>query len=359
MAVEYKPNRDYWNVAKGIGIILIIIGHTCIGWTSNFVYIFHLPLFFFISGYLYNEKKYGDNPWLNLQNKIKGLWFPYFLIVSFFVLFHNLFLAIGLQTGTTPHYSMSQILLRVCEALFGKSDEILAGPVWFLRTLAMAMIVFGFIVFLSRLIERITNTALKIIFQMICVAAMAIVGYLLIPMGIQLPADMQIGFVVMPFIWTGYLLRNYKGDITNILNPVAAIICFVIVGFVSCFNTVDYAMGMEFPYMHVISVLGIYGCLYISKLIRKSGVATRIMAFIGELSLYIMFVHFFVLRLMDRTISGMSGDIALFDKMPVAFTNLWWLYLLICIPSSILIAWIIKKCVDVISKSINKIIKSS
>ena len=359
MSVEYKPDRDYWNVAKGIGIILIIIGHTCIGWTSNFVYIFHLPLFFFISGYLYNEKKYGDNPWLNLQNKIKGLWFPYFIIVSFFVLLHNVFLKIGIQTSGTPHYSMSEILQRVCEALFGKSDEILAGPVWFLRTLAMAMIIIGFMVFFSRFIERITGKALKIAFQAVCVIAMAAVGYLLILMGIQLQADMQIGFVVMPFIWTGCLLRNYKGDIMNLLNPIVAILCFIIVGVVSCNNTVDYAMGNEFPYMHIISLLGIYGCLYVAKLIRRFNVATRVMAFIGELSLYIMFVHFFILRVMDRIISGRVGDITKFDRMPVAFINLWWLYLIICIPLSILIAAVFKKSADYIGKSISNTIKNS
>ena len=34
---------------------------------QNFVYLFHVPLFFFISGYMYNEQKYGDAPYDNLK----------------------------------------------------------------------------------------------------------------------------------------------------------------------------------------------------------------------------------------------------------------------------------------------------
>lgn len=350
--LEYKPDRDFWNIAKGLGIIAIIIGHTCIGWASNFVYMFHLQLFFFISGYLFYEKKYGDDPWLVIKNKIKSLWFPYFLIIAFFVIFHNLFLVLGLQINDTPHYSLTEILVRICEGMFGKSEEILAGPVWFLRTLAMAMILFGFILFLSRVLERKTNIICKMIFQIICVVALAIVGYPLILNHIQLPADMQISFEVMPFIWVGYLLRNYKGDINKLLNPIVAIVSFVMVGIISCYKSVDFAMGMEFPYMHIVSMLGIYGCLYIVKLIRKFNLSTRIMAFVGELSLFIMFLHFFILRIIDRIICSIVGDPSgeLYSKMPVAFQQLWWLYLLICIPLSILIAWIIEKMVNVVKK---------
>ena len=348
--VDYQPNRNFWNIAKGLGIILVIIGHTCIGRTSNFVYMFHLQLFFFISGYLYNEKKYGSNPWNNVMAKLKSLWLPYFFIIAFFVLFHNLFIKFDLQISDTPEYSITEILIKVCNGLFGYSEEILAGPTWFLRTLAMAMIIFGFIVFLSRVNERYMGFVGKIIFQVICVGALAVIGYPLIINHIQLPADMQIAFVVMPFIWVGYVLRNYKGDIEKLLNPIVAIIAFAIVAVVSCFKSVDFAMGWEFPYMHVISLLGIYGCLYVVKLIAKFNVSTGIMAFIGELSLYIMFIHFFILRIMDRIICNITGE-DMFDTMPVSFPNLWWLYLLICVPVSIGLAWLLKKCVQIIKKA--------
>ena len=46
--------------AKGIGIILMILGHipNMPEFFHSWIYSFHMPLFFFISGYLFNEKKY-------------------------------------------------------------------------------------------------------------------------------------------------------------------------------------------------------------------------------------------------------------------------------------------------------------
>ena len=39
-----------YDVIKGIGIILMVIGHTCGQPLYNWIYSFHMPLFFIISG---------------------------------------------------------------------------------------------------------------------------------------------------------------------------------------------------------------------------------------------------------------------------------------------------------------------
>ena len=46
-------NKIQWiDVAKGIAIIFVVLGHCVSGQTFIWVYSFHIPLFFFISGYL-------------------------------------------------------------------------------------------------------------------------------------------------------------------------------------------------------------------------------------------------------------------------------------------------------------------
>ena len=53
-------NRDcIFDIAKGIGIILVVLGHCAFSFT-NFVYMFHVSLFFIISGYFFSEK-YSEN----------------------------------------------------------------------------------------------------------------------------------------------------------------------------------------------------------------------------------------------------------------------------------------------------------
>jgi len=43
-----KRNKDI-DIIRGIGIILVVCGH--IGLIRRFAYLFHVPLFFFASGY--------------------------------------------------------------------------------------------------------------------------------------------------------------------------------------------------------------------------------------------------------------------------------------------------------------------
>ena len=343
--VDYKPDRDMWNIAKGIGIIGIILGHCLEDPVANYLYMFHLQFFFFISGYLYSENKYGDEPWLNVLSRLKRLWVPYFIIITVFVLLHNLFLTLGLQLEGTDHYSLGQIVEKICYAMFGYADEFLAGPVWFLRTLAVAMIIFGFIIYASRKLERRFHVVSKIIFQVVVTAALTVVGYIFIQSHIQLPCDMQISFTVLPFIYCGYVLRNYVGDITRYLNPFAAIISFVIVGVVSVYKDVDMTTGNVFPYMHLIALLGIYGCLYLSKLASKWKVSSQIMSFVGEISLYIMAIHFFVIRGIDRISVLLFGHNA-YELMSNAF--MWVVYALVICVVSVGISYGIKKLVDVI-----------
>ena len=59
-------NRDVTlDYIKGIGIILMIIGHSDFaflydGLLRHFIYSFHMPLFFLCSGYLYKRRDVSD-----------------------------------------------------------------------------------------------------------------------------------------------------------------------------------------------------------------------------------------------------------------------------------------------------------
>lgn len=54
-----KQRFDYLDVAKGIGILLVVWAHILlVGWSHRLIYAFHMPLFFLISGILYNKDKY-------------------------------------------------------------------------------------------------------------------------------------------------------------------------------------------------------------------------------------------------------------------------------------------------------------
>ena len=50
---------DYIDIAKGLGILVVVWAHIMItGWTHQLFYAFHMPLFFFLSGMLFQKEKY-------------------------------------------------------------------------------------------------------------------------------------------------------------------------------------------------------------------------------------------------------------------------------------------------------------
>ena len=70
------------DVCRGIAILLVTFGHSIYinKYLKEWVYTVHMPLFFFISGYLFNYDKYKDNYKLFLKKKFKTLIIPYFLM---------------------------------------------------------------------------------------------------------------------------------------------------------------------------------------------------------------------------------------------------------------------------------------
>lgn len=61
------------DIAKAICIILMVVGHSgCPTFLHDFVYMFHMPCFFFVSGWLLNDKYITDLK-TGLIQKTKGL----------------------------------------------------------------------------------------------------------------------------------------------------------------------------------------------------------------------------------------------------------------------------------------------
>ena len=67
----------YLDVARGIGLLLVIISHSC--GLSPYLINYYIPLFFVVSGYLYKPgRSYGEN----VVHKAKRLLAPYFGLVG-------------------------------------------------------------------------------------------------------------------------------------------------------------------------------------------------------------------------------------------------------------------------------------
>jgi fucose 4-O-acetylase-like acetyltransferase len=71
--------KKWIDIAKGIGIFLVIVGHShCPPFLQTIIYSFHMPLFFFLSGYTFHYDKYKLNKCAFVMNKFYRLVVPYF-----------------------------------------------------------------------------------------------------------------------------------------------------------------------------------------------------------------------------------------------------------------------------------------
>jgi fucose 4-O-acetylase-like acetyltransferase len=136
----------FFDVARGIGILLVVLGHNDFGVISpfldQFIYSFHVPLFFFLSGYFVNTAI----PFLEFFKKrfhsvLKPYWFTIFLIYFASVSFEKM----GFQTA----------LGRIVKSLYGSTNYIDWAQLWFLPHLfVVSLYAFLFISVVSKIRTR-------------------------------------------------------------------------------------------------------------------------------------------------------------------------------------------------------------
>ncbi len=85
--MKTAKNRIEWiDTAKGIGLLCVILGHLHIPYLSAWIYTFHIPLFFFLSGCVFNGQKYSFKEYF--IRRFKSLIVPYFVLGAV-ILFFN------------------------------------------------------------------------------------------------------------------------------------------------------------------------------------------------------------------------------------------------------------------------------
>lgn len=133
-----KNRIGYIDMAKGLAIILVIVGHSSFvpHMAKIMLYIFHIPLFFFLSGFTLNVRKYETFSGYFL-NKLKGLVVPFFLLNSFVFLF-QLFVMY-------PDQVLSFNILHFIKQLLISDRLHIYFQLWFLNVLFLAHVFSYFI----------------------------------------------------------------------------------------------------------------------------------------------------------------------------------------------------------------------
>ena len=81
--MEYRDRR--YDCLRGILILLVVIGHSRIDTLHDIIFLFHMPLFFILSGFFLQKEKVISR--LYLKNKTVTLLVPYFIYLLLDLLF--------------------------------------------------------------------------------------------------------------------------------------------------------------------------------------------------------------------------------------------------------------------------------
>lgn len=145
---------DSISIAKAIAIILMVLAHTYFSdYGNRFINMFHMPLFFFFSGYCMKDK-YLNEPIIFLSKRIKGIYKPYVKWSIVFLLLHNIFFYLNIYNGefgfrgSVSHiYSWQEFIYRLIHIVTKMTDnEELLGGYWFLRSLLVCSLLGFFII---------------------------------------------------------------------------------------------------------------------------------------------------------------------------------------------------------------------
>lgn len=147
------------DIAKALGIIFVVLGHTGFP-KSSILFRFHMALFFILSGYCFSDThiKNINSMLFFILRKIKGLYIPFVLFNVVCVLLQNFLIHINIYTddpaflsqavygnqyGLTAQLGFSDTIVRVKNILIFSGEQQLGGGLWFLRVLFFSVIMWG------------------------------------------------------------------------------------------------------------------------------------------------------------------------------------------------------------------------
>lgn len=269
-----KPRLLWLDAAKGLAILLTIVGRTLNGALRDMIYSFHMPLFFILAGYSLKPLEGELLP--ALRKDAKRLLLP----VVFVCL-----LRLGFSTVTDPAGFPGHLRQTLLSLLWGNGCARYSLPgigiVWFLTAL-----------FLSRQLYRLL--AAKVTnFRLLFCFVLAFFG-MYIGRYVWLPQSLDLVFVALLFLEAGSLYRRAESEAPKLL-PALGCVCFCLWVYATYHRHLSMEMSIREFHLSVICLLvAMAGSVWIIQLMQAAEGFSFLMkplAFLGRHSLALMCVH--------------------------------------------------------------------
>lgn len=253
------------DITKGIAIILMVLGHTSIPTLfHNYIFSFHMPLFFLVSGYMF-KNKYNFKEYI--IRKTKQLLIPYITFAPI----------INIIALTTKNYHLDP--KDWVNFIINGTDLAL----WFLIILYLTQIIFYLVT------KYINNSHIKVA----VIILLIILGYYFSLKNIHIPYKIEtIGMSILFFAIGNFIkkINLLNKEVKN--NTIITIILVVLNIFLVYFSNTSIDMrnnnwGIVFL-SPIISLIGIFSITLLSHSIMKIIFLKNILCYTGENTIVIV-----------------------------------------------------------------------
>ena len=275
---------DCW---KGIAILSVVAGHILDLKIAKYIFWFHMPLFFFISGYLYKEKY----DYLSFfKNKFLHLIVPY---ISFLILFSlpSFAMYIGELWQTKQLDSVYKLLFFGFNQLYG--GRLLTesfGVFWFVTCILFTQQLYNFIY------TKFGNYKCLINIIMLDVYCLAMIDYWFFE-DIIFPWNINVVLMALPFYWLGHMISQNSSIFYSRRLAFIAAITLIIMFFTDKLSLLELTFDMKhksygIPIINLfIAVSGIIIVQQMAQIANKINFIDRVTRELGGASMAIMYLH--------------------------------------------------------------------
>ncbi|ROV59381.1 hypothetical protein EGH82_14135 [Vibrio ponticus] len=265
---------------KAFGIILVVLGHapSIDGYFANFIYSFHMPLFFFAAGCTYKKKTLK----LHFNSLITNLFLPYvfFLVISY------------VYWLVANDYSPIKIHLHdiINAFLFGSSIDnnfYFNPPMWFFSALISLKV-------LAIIVEKTFKDNRLIVSFIVSVTAITVLNN----SEMRLPQGVDIALTSLFFYFIGEWVFDNNSFVfsENWKNYLVTLLCFALVLLLSLINGRVDVNTLNFSNEAIYLVNAIIGILMVFYLSQICG-EVRTFNYIAKNTIWYFPLHGFVFAL--------------------------------------------------------------
>lgn len=298
----------YLDIARGIGLLLVIISHSC--GLSPYLINYYIPLFFVVSGYIYKEGRgYGEN----IGRKAKRLLIPYFGYSAVLLAFYAV---TGRTLQETKDSALGVLYSRYClydTTMYEDNVYLFTvanGAMWYLTAFFVASLVYHLVIDKCLASRKFLGG---------CVVVLLAVTMALAELPVLLPWSIDIACVGALFMIVGTLLgrAEFFEKKWNLPLVAGTFVVYILL------STINPGINMSIreygtygflsvPFFILIGISGSVLCIWLGKLIQNNIVGS-VMGYIGQNTIILLAFHILGLEVFEMIaarfidIGGLSG----------------------------------------------------